>query len=313
MSFPAFARPIGAAGEPECRYSVCTLVTDPSEYGEMVESFIRAGFQPGCCEFLYCDNSASNRFDAYSAYNEFLASSRGKYIVLCHQDILLAFDGIDALERSIRKLDALDPAWALLGNAGGVAPWQTAIRITHADGREQNSGSFPVRVESLDENFILAKRSANLCLSHDLHGFHFYGTDICQIAGSLGLSAWVVDFRLLHKSSGKYGASFAEAYQAICRKYRSAHRGGYIQTTCALIPVGPSWWRQQRAMFLLLRTLKKRGGDTPESREEQARLLGLLGRWNFAFQLVIYKIAVPYFNLCRSIRKRRSKTQRRET
>lgn len=313
MSFPAFARAIGTAGESECRYSICTLVTDPSEYGGMVESFIRAGFLPEFCEFLYCDNSVSNRFDAYAAYNEFLDASRGKYIVLCHQDIVLAFDGIDALERSIRELDALDPAWALLGNAGGVAPGQTAIRITHADGREHNEGSFPVRVQSLDENFILAKRSANLCLSRDLHGFHFYGTDICQIACSLGLSAWVVDFHLIHKSSGKYDPSFAAAYQEICRKYRSSRRGGYIQTTCALIPIGGSWWRQQRAMFLRLRTLKKLEVDTPESREEQAVLLGLLGRRNFAFHLIVYKIAAPFFNLGRSIRKRRSKITRRET
>ena len=307
MSFPLFAKSIVPGGEPDLRYSICTLVSNPSEYAGMVASFVEAGFREDLCEYLYCDNSRTNQLDPYAAYNIFLRSARGRYIVLCHQDILLSYDGIDKLEQLIRDLDARDPDWALLGNAGGIGLGHHAIRITHGDGREFNTGHFPARVQSLDENFIVAKRSANLGLSHDLHGFHFYGTDLCQNAIFLGLSAWVVDFHLLHKSAGKFDGSFLEAYRQICRKYRSTHRDGYIQTTCAILPTGRSRWRGQRAIFFRLRDLMKFGVDTPESREEISRLFEMLGRWPYRFHLALHKICTPFFNLSRSIRKRRSK------
>lgn len=304
MSFPSFTRSVGDAAAAKCRYSICTLVSNPSEYGEMAGSFLRAGFDPGLCEYLYCDNSGSNRLDAFAGYNAFFDSACGEYLILCHQDVLLNYDRIDKLERSIRELDARDPDWGLLGNAGGIGPGHFAVRITHPNGEERKSGSFPVRVQSLDENFILIKRSADLRLSRDLHGFHFYGTELCQAAQSRGLSAWVVDFHLLHKSTGKYDASFLESYNAICRKYRSSPCGGYIQTTCALIPVGRSWWRRDRAMFLFLRGMKKNAGKSPPSPETLALVTKSMKRWRYLLQLILYKTAVPYFNLIRSINKR---------
>jgi hypothetical protein len=269
----------------------------------MVESFVNAGFNPEFCEFLYCDNSRSNQLDAFAAYNLFLNSAKSTYIILCHQDILLKYDGIEKLEQCIRELDSLDSNWALLGNAGSIGFSQNAMRITHPND-QQNTGHFPVRVQSLDENFILAKRCANLCLSHDLHGFHFYGTDLCQIATHLGVTAWVVDFHLFHKSAGTYDSHFIEELHAISRKYRANHRSGFIQTTCALIPVGKSRWREKRAMFILLRQWNKHQGASAIPGELRDFLMKSIGRWNYVLHLVLYKMAVPYFNLRRSIRKR---------
>jgi hypothetical protein len=310
MSFPAIARPVGGAAAAGCRYSICTLVSNPSEYGEMVESFVRAGFHPGLCEYLYCDNSGSNRFDAFAGCNAFLDSACGEHLIFCHQDVLLNYDRIDKLERIIREMDVRDPGWGLLGNAGGIRPGHFAVRITHAGGGERKSGKFPARVQSLDENFILIKRSASLRLSPDLHGFHFYGTELCQAAQSRGLTAWVVDFHLLHKSTGKYDASFLESYQAVCRKYRSSPGGGYIQTTCALIPVGRSWWRRDRALFLFLRGMKKNAGTPPGALEAHDLAMQSMKRWRYLLQLMLYKPAVPAFNLIRSIRKRINKGAR---
>ena len=95
MKSPAFAQSIVPFKDSQYRYSICTLVTNPSEYDEMVESFFNAGFKPDFCEFLYCDNSQFNQLDAFVAYNVFLNSAKGKYIILCHQDILLKYDGIE--------------------------------------------------------------------------------------------------------------------------------------------------------------------------------------------------------------------------
>jgi hypothetical protein len=51
------------------RFSICTLVTRRGEYAETVASFVSHGFTPADCEYLYIDNSESNRFDAFRGYN----------------------------------------------------------------------------------------------------------------------------------------------------------------------------------------------------------------------------------------------------
>ncbi len=73
----------------EIRYSICTFMTRHSQYNEMVESFVSHGFSYDDCEYLYIDNSQTNRIDAFAGINKFLTIARGIYIVFCHQDLLL--------------------------------------------------------------------------------------------------------------------------------------------------------------------------------------------------------------------------------
>lgn len=188
------------------RFSICTLVTKPDQYREMLQSFEAAGFTPANCEFIYADNSQGNKCDGYSATNRFLHVARGEYVVLCHQDVRLHADKREDLERCISELNSRDPHWAVLGNAGGICPGVLAIRITDPKGENTRRGKFPARVASLDENFMVVRRAANLSVSRDLTGFHFYGTDLCMVAGILGYTSYVVDFHLQHLG----GASRAE-------------------------------------------------------------------------------------------------------
>ena len=234
------AREISISPRSPIRYSICTLVNKKREYAEMMQSFIQAGFDPAFCEFLYLDNSVTNTFDAYRGYNLFLNRAQGEYIILCHQDILLLDDRLEDLERCIEELEARDPHWALLGNAGGVALGTTACRITDIDG-DHNSGIFPTPVTTLDENFIVVKNAANLSLSHDLQGYHLYGTDICLIARLLGYRAWVVNFNLYHKSRGNCDQHFKSLKRELIQKYRSAFQGRYVETTCTRFYLSGSW------------------------------------------------------------------------
>jgi hypothetical protein len=213
------------------RFSICTLVTRAAEYGEMVESFVAKGFVPEDCEYLYLDNATGNRFDAFAGYNLFLTRARGDFIILCHQDILLHADGRDALEDRLAELTVKDSHWGICGNAGGIALGQRAVRISDPHGANQRRGPFPVPTSALDENFLVVRREANLALSRDLHGFHFYGADLCIVADFLGWSAWVVDFHLYHKSGGPVDSAFFQMRQAVARKYRRAMRPRWIVTT----------------------------------------------------------------------------------
>jgi hypothetical protein len=233
--------------ESEIDYSICTLVTKPAQYQEMVASFEAGGFGAPGCEYLYLDNSRGNEWDAYRGYNLFLNVARGRHIILCHQDVVLLEDGRARLDAIIAELDRLDPAWGLLGNAGGRALGELALRISDPGGGDRRRGELPARVHSLDENFIVVRRAANLALSSDLAGFHFYGADLCLVGDLLGRSAYVVDFHLRHKGKGTCDAVFYAAHAAIAAKYRRALRPRYIETTCATLFISGS-----RALQFLL-------------------------------------------------------------
>ena len=119
---------------PSLEFSICTLVTRHEEYLEMVQSFLEAGFDHESCEFLYLDNSVDNAWDGFKAYNHFLSISRGKYIIICHQDVLIQYDKRDVLTKCLNDLDKKDPNWAIAGNAGGICLGVRAMCITDPKG-----------------------------------------------------------------------------------------------------------------------------------------------------------------------------------
>ena len=247
------------------RFSVATLVTDPSQYQALRESFVSHGFEPDVAEFLFIDNTGPEQTDAYHGLNALIHAARGQYVILCHQDVRLLVDDRAALEARLMDLDQRDPDWALAGNAGGLAPGQLALRITDPHGANQNTGNLPQRVMSLDENFIVLKRSARVGCSADLSGFHFYGADLCLNADMGGYSAWVIDFHLMHLSGGTKSRSFHDAEEQFRAKWSRALRPRWMQTTCALVRLTGSGVGQQTGRLAakplagLLRRLPKTG------------------------------------------------------
>ncbi|HWF17735.1 MAG TPA: hypothetical protein VG754_00620, partial [Verrucomicrobiae bacterium] len=240
------------------RYSICTLVTNMAEYSEMVRSFMQAGFDPSFCEFIYLDNSKENRFDGFRGYNLFLDRAHGEFIILCHQDILLFDDRLEDLERCMRELTERDPNWALFGNAGGGLKLGTrSLCITDPDGGH-NSQDFPAEVGTLDENFIVVKRAANLSLSRDLSGFHLYGTDLCLVARLRGYKIWVMDFNLFHKSRGNCDGHFKELKKTLIRKYCDAFKGRYVETTCTRFYISGYRWQSVFFQTGIVRSTIKR-------------------------------------------------------
>jgi hypothetical protein len=225
------SRKIEQDQEFEFEFSICTLVTDAAEYLEMQDSFVANGFAPDLCEYLYIDNSKQNTFEAYAGLNRFLHEAKGKYIILCHQDILLKSHGIGELRSRIAELDSLDPNWAAIGNAGSVNIKYRSVHIIQTSGKSNHEEYLPIKVQTLDENFIVVKNGANLALPNDLRGFHFYGADICLIADVLGYSCYVVDFKLIHKSEGNDNQEFYQLKRAFIRKYSRAYRARFIGTT----------------------------------------------------------------------------------
>lgn len=220
-------------------FSVCTLVSDMGMYKNMVDSFRAHGFSDELCEFLYIDHTHGNRFSASDALNILIASSSAKYIILCHQDISL-IDHADDLQSQLHKLDQLDPDWAVAGNAGGKGYRQTRMHITDGHDTEFYIGTLPERVDSIDENFMLLRRSCCLGFAHNNTGFHFYGADLCLNASARGFSVFVIDFHLKHFSGGNLDRDFQKQRTAFSKRYGTFFRTRWLTTTCTQIPLSGS-------------------------------------------------------------------------
>jgi hypothetical protein len=220
-------------------FSIGTLVTRQDEYDQMLATFETAGFTEKNCEFLFVDNRNGNRADAFQGLNWLLCASSGQYIILCHQDVRLEFDNIDILRQRIAEIELQDPQWAILGNAGGDDNFKRLTkRISDPSRDNQRKGSFPARVMSLDENFLVLKRTANLGFSADCKGFHFYGTDLCVLAKIRGYHAYVIDFHLRHLSGGTIDQRFFDARTDFIKKYQQALSARFIRTTVARLYLG---------------------------------------------------------------------------
>jgi len=225
------------------QYTVATLVSHATEYQEMLSSFSQAGFDRDKTEFLFINNASGNRYDAYQGLNKFITSAQGKYIILCHQDILLSNDREPKLAQCIQAVTEQDPHWGVLGNAGGYNKPHVRYRhIIDPVGKSIIKKGLPISVRSLDENFLVLRAEANLGFSEDLSGFHMYGTDICLQAEFKGCRAYVIDFLLTHKSSGKRGQDFYKDKKAFIKKYTSAFKGRFIATTCTYFYLSGTRW-----------------------------------------------------------------------
>jgi hypothetical protein len=225
-------------------YTIGTLVTDWTLYDKMKLSMRERGFGDDC-EFLSIDNSVTNQHDAYSGLNCILSEARGRRIILCHQDVELVDDGREQLDQCLSRLEEIDPAWAVAGNAGCDGFHTIYLCVSGAEGTYR-SPSLPRRVSSLDENFLVIRSEARLSFSRDLAGFHMYGADICMMADILGWTAYVISFHLAHYGEGRMGEAFSDCEVAFVAKWRRALRHRQMQTTVVhLLLVGencPGWY-----------------------------------------------------------------------
>jgi len=225
-------------------YSVCTFVTNHNLYQQMLASFDEAGFDSLSAEFIYIDNSNGSEFDAYEGIREFLNRARGKYVIVCHQDIVV-IDKKDALDDCLANLNSVDPYWAVVGNAGGESIGKISVRISDGSyGDNIKRGNLPARVESLDENFLVIKSGTRVGTSRFFSGFHLYGTDLCLNAKFLGYTSYVINFHLRHlggegmastmiKTITQSEGGFEFIRKSFIRAYQERLQPLWVQTTCA--------------------------------------------------------------------------------
>jgi len=234
-------------------FSVLSLVNKPDLYQILLNSFKAHGFDHPYTEYIYIDNSQNNQFDAYAGLGALINKARGRYLILCHQDVRCVDQGYDALLFALRSLDESQPLWALAGNAGRDQDGKPLLCLSDRFGAHQRQGQLPAQTVSLDENFIVLKRQWQLAPSVDLKGWHLYGTDLCLQAQMRGLKAFVIDFHLLHESGAlRIDQSYFDCFEALEAKYAELFRTRTIHTTClsptiSANPLARLWSRLRHA------------------------------------------------------------------
>lgn len=167
-----------------------------------------------------------NAPSASSAYNKALSQLDEDIVVFLHQDVFLPKGWEDLLWQRIDQVEAVDKNWGLLGSFGiaandgrGYGPvWSTSLG--QIVGRIPDR---PVKVQSFDEMLMVMRRSDQMRFDEHLDGFHFYGTDIVQVATSLGLASYAVPLPCIHNDKFKAGLDddYNRSYQYMRRKWKS--------------------------------------------------------------------------------------------
>lgn len=215
-------------------FSVVSLVVNDDRYQRMLASFAAKGFSAANAEFFAIDNRGRNAFDGYSALRAVLPRLRGQHVLFTHDDIELTADGFAELSALVDRLEAIDPRWMIAGNAGGtVRPIGT--RNAHFLHLDDPHGSFrlpsarPVRVDALDENFLVMPRHRMPLPSLDLAGFHLFAADMCLQARAAGGTCYAIPFLLFHHGSGLVDGAFPAAQRKLEDKYSRLGVRGRIQ------------------------------------------------------------------------------------
>ena len=227
-------------------FEIVTIFNDPAQYAAAAASFVAAGFTPGRARFTPLDNSCENRHDPYAVLGGIAASAGPEpYVILCHQDVRLDLgDGCDRLASLVARVEAADPDWAVLGNAG--VNYRRQPRWWLDDPRGQHrTAPVPEAVISLDENFLVLHRGQVAAPTPGLAGFHLYATDLVLNAALTGRRSYVVPFLITHLSAGNLTSpEFDRAAVRFDAAWQARVAVGVVNTTCTYFVL--SRWRSVR-------------------------------------------------------------------
>ena len=220
-------------------FSIFTFVRDVISYNRMLKSYADYGFTTENTEFIAIDHRKVNMMNGYQLSRFAQARSKGRYVILCHDDIELLQNSHSELLSRLGELTETDPLWMIAGVAGGVygsgstsKPKKVASRISDRWGPGRRvHGPFPRLVESLDECFLIMPKSRMPQSTLGLEGFHFFGTDLCLQAELAGGAAYVIDFHLFHYGRAHMGAEYGIQKNAIEQHYGKIWPGRVVGTS----------------------------------------------------------------------------------
>lgn len=163
---------------------------------------------------------------ASRAYNAALSDTSADVLILAHQDVYLPAGFLSGFQDQLRKLEAIDPNWAIAGVMGLDAEgglhgrtWSSGLGHTVGDAPEQ-----PMPIATLDEMLIVVRCASGVRFDEALPGFHLYAADAVQAAKTRGQLSYVIDAPVIHHSRPVVAldAGYRQAYRYMQRKWWDA-------------------------------------------------------------------------------------------
>ena len=189
---------------------------------------------------------------AAKAYNDAIERSTNELIVFCHQDLVLPEGWIMELDEALAYLERFDSNWGVLG-CSGMTRDRRHWRYVYSSGLGISGKPLvrPEPVQTLDEIVLVLRKSSDLRFDEQLPHFHFYGTDICLKAASLGMTSYVITAFCIHNTHQSLilPKEFYGCYQYIRNAWK---KNLPIQTTCVRITRSniPIYLRRLRELYL---------------------------------------------------------------
>ena len=236
-------------------FSVCSLCRDSKSKSNLFDRIV--SFFPVKTEFLLFDHS-EEQISCYEAIRLFMSQSRGDFILFIHDD--LSFDGLhySHLINEINRIIKLDPKAAVFGVAGISLMDHSSIgHFRDAAGEHVWGFHEDGLASSLDECFLVLRRDKGLALTTEFSGYHFYGTDLCISAKEKGLTSYVIDFPIIHNSTGRLDEKYFEARNQFEVHLQKKNIRRFVSTTCTVMYGGRNKIKQAWALAMSLDLVEK--------------------------------------------------------
>jgi len=237
------------------KMSVCYLCRDSNSKNQLFNGVVN--FFPDETQFLLLDNSMA-QINCYEAIRLFISQSTGDFILIIHDDV--EFSGLNfySLINELSRICKLDSKAALFGVAGVSFSDHSSIGRFRDVAGEHNWGFHEGGLaSSLDECFLVLRRDKGLSVSNELSGYHFYGTDLCLNAREKGLASYVINFPIIHKSTGSLDKNFFEARNQFEKHLQKKNNPRFVRTTCTVMYGGRNKIKQAWALAMSLDLIEK--------------------------------------------------------
>lgn len=213
------------------KFSIVTCISNKKIYNECILESLKKCRYSHDIEIIPIINT-NNIYHASNAYNYAMKCATSNNLIFAHQDVEFVGDWFSKLDEIINSLDSwgaigcsgisLNAGIADIGVWGGYREQQVAVGTVYgskSDKPDWDGIKDITKVHCLDECLFIVNRLSDQKFDENIHGFHFYGADLCLQLRDSGYDIYAADLPIIHY--GKYSTSMAD--KSYWRSFKYVH------------------------------------------------------------------------------------------
>jgi len=237
--------PVSEMKEDKPFISFLTPVADKFDYLQFLNS-INPGNKDH--EFIFIRNRPEEAgLNSPQVLNLLNKIASGKYVAMCHEDIVLSHDWINKTSRHIKEIEEKDPDWGLIGVVGIGTEKDIRLGMSFLENDPNNweaaGGEDIVECSGVLDEVCIISKNGECKFDESLAGFHFYGADISMTTRlKKNKSIYIINSTLDHKSGD--GSKHLQKndkwkeYTKLAKKFVKKWKGIDFATTTMLVEKG---------------------------------------------------------------------------